>query len=171
MAAELCRLEAPVYACLGNHEYYADHYSPGEVVAFYRDAGITLLQDSVATVGDLVLLGRDDRTNPRRLSVRQLQDKFSIFNSQFSILLDHQPYHLEEAEQAGIDFQFSGHTHHGQVWPVSWLTDLLFEKAWGCLRKGNTQYYVSSGLGIWGAKIRVGTRSEYLVLHLLPEAY
>ena len=81
-------------------------------------------------------------------------------------MLDHQPYQLEEAEQAGIDFQFSGHTHRGQVWPVSWLTDAIFEKSWGRHVRGKTQYYVSSGLGIWGAKIRIGTRSEYLVLQV-----
>ena len=85
----------------------------------------------------------------------------------FTILLDHQPHHLEEAEEAGVDFQFSGHTHRGQVWPVSWVTDALFEKSWGHYQRGNTRYYISSGLGIWGPKIRVGTRSEYLVLHLV----
>ena len=82
----------------------------------------------------------------------------------FTILLDHQPYHLDEAEKNGIDFQFSGHTHYGQVWPVSWVTDAIYEDAFGPLRKGATQYYVSSGVGIWGGKFRIGTRSEYVVL-------
>jgi predicted MPP superfamily phosphohydrolase len=164
MAAELRRIEAPVYACLGNHEYYADYYTPGEVEQFYRDAGIVLLQDSVATLGNIIVLGRDDRTNPRRLSVRQLQEKFSVADTRYSVLLDHQPYHLEEAEKAGIDLQLSGHTHRGQVWPVSWITDALYECSWGSLRKGTTDYYVSSGLGIWGAKYRIGTQSEYVVV-------
>ena len=86
------------------------------------------------------------------------------YSNEFLILLDHQPYHLEEAEQNGIDFQFSGHTHHGQVWPVSWITDALYEKAYGSLQKGNTRYYISSGMGIWGGKFRIGTQSEYVVL-------
>ena len=33
--------------------------------------------------------------------------------------LGHQPYHLDESEHNGIDFQFSGHTHHGQLCPAS----------------------------------------------------
>ena len=86
------------------------------------------------------------------------------YSNEFFLLLDHQPYHLEEAEQNGIDFQFSGHTHHGQVWPVSWITDALYEKAYGSLQKGNTRYYISSGMGIWGGKFRIGTQSEYVVL-------
>jgi predicted MPP superfamily phosphohydrolase len=75
---------------------------------------------------------------------------------------------LEEAQKAGIDFQFSGHTHRGQVWPLSWITDALYECSFGPLRKGDTDYYVSSGLGIWGGRFRIGTRSEYLVLTIEP---
>lgn len=166
MAAELRRLEAPVYACLGNHEYYANYYSPGEVERFYREAGIVMLRDSVASLGNMAIVGRDDRTNTCRLSVRQLKDKFAIPQTTYAILLDHQPYHLEEAEAAAIDFQLSGHTHRGQVWPLSWITDALYECSWGPLHKGRTDYYVSSGLGIWGAKYRIGTQSEYVVVDI-----
>lgn len=164
MAAELRRIEAPVYACLGNHEYYADYYTPGEVERFFADAGIELLRDSVAATPFGNIIGRDDRSNRRRLGIKQIKEKYSVPDTQFAILLDHQPYHLEEAEAAGIDLQLSGHTHRGQVWPLSWVTDAVYECSWGSLRKGNTQYYISSGLGIWGAKYRIGTQSEYVVI-------
>lgn len=162
MAEEFQRLGCPVYACLGNHEYYAG--SP-QAQRFYADAGIQLLRDSVASVdGQLAVIGRDDRTNFRRKNLPMLMEQAD--NSLFTILLDHQPYALEESEQAGVDFQLSGHTHRGQVWPVSWITDFLYECSWGSHRRGQTNYYVSSGLGIWGGKFRIGTQSEYLVLHL-----
>jgi hypothetical protein len=108
------------------------------------------------------VIGRDDRTNRHRKPLSALTDSIDGF----SILLDHQPYHLEEAEQAGIDLQFSGHTHRGQIWPISWITDAIYEKSWGHHQRGNTRYYITSGLGIWGPRIRIGTRSEYLVLTL-----
>lgn len=167
MAEEFRRLKAPVYACLGNHEYYGGRK---EAMRFYEDASIRLLIDEVAkvTVRDgadtLIVIGRDDRTNKSRKSVRALMAEAP--KGYYTILMDHQPYHLEEAEQAGIDFQLSGHTHHGQVWPVSWIEDLIYENAFGPLRKGKTDYYVSSGIGIWGGKFRIGTRSEYLVVDL-----
>ena len=175
VAEEFHRLKAPIYACLGNHEYYS-----GEPKAqqFYKDAGIHLLRDSVARIGNLVIIGRDDRTNLHRKSIAEIIAQANANNptsaktidskKDFTILLDHQPYHLEEAEQNGIDFQFSGHTHHGQVWPISWITDAIYEDAFGPLQKGKTQYYVSSGMGIWGGKFRIGTRSEYVVLTILP---
>ena len=172
MAAELRRLQAPVYACLGNHEYYS-----GEPRAeqFYRDANIHLLIDSAAIVDSaLIIIGRDDRTNRRRKNLAQLTSdlKSQISNPEsfYAIVLDHQPYHLEEAEAAGIDFQLSGHTHRGQVWPISWITDALYECSWGSHQRGNTHYYVSSGIGIWGGKFRIGTQSEYVVATLTGEA-
>ena len=163
MAEELRRIEAPVYACLGNHEYYS-----GEPKAqqFYEEAGIRLLRDSAAVVGDLCIVGRDDRTNPHRKSLHQIMEEASGQRSLFTILLDHQPYHLEEAEREGIDLQLSGHTHYGQVWPISWIEDAMYECAYGSHRRGNTHYYVSSGIGIWGGKYRIGTRSEYVVCRL-----
>ena len=129
---------------------------------FFREAGITLLKDSVAHFKGVDVIGRYDRTELRRARLKDL----AAGQQGYTIVLDHQPYHLEEAEQAGVDFQFSGHTHRGQVWPLSWITDYIYECSWGHHQRGNTRYYVSSGLGIWGPKIRVGTRSEYLVMHL-----
>jgi predicted MPP superfamily phosphohydrolase len=82
------------------------------------------------------------------------------------IVLDHQPYNLEDAEAAGIDLQLSGHTHRGQIWPISCITDAMYEKSHGYLKKGNSHIYVSSGLGLWGGKFRIGTQSEYVVIDL-----
>ncbi|MDO4163857.1 MAG: metallophosphoesterase [Bacteroides sp.] len=164
MAEEFKRLKAPIYACLGNHEYYANEPLARK---FYDEAGITLLRDSVTTVGNLCLIGRDDRTNQHRKSLGVLMREAD--NSKYTILLDHQPYHLEQAERAGIDFQFSGHTHHGQVWPISWITQAIYEDAFGPWQRGNTRYYVSSGMGIWGGKFRIGTCSEYIVADIRKE--
>ena len=161
MAEEFHRLKAPVYACLGNHEYYA-----GEPRAqqFYKDAGIHLLIDEAATIdSSIVIVGRDDRTNMRRKPVKDLVNGLVNVQSPYIIVLDHQPYNLDRSEAAGVDFQLSGHTHRGQVWPISWITDHIYECSWGSHQRGSTQYYVSSGIGIWGGKFRIGTQSEYVV--------
>lgn len=162
MAGEFRRLAAPAYACLGNHEYYC---GIGLALKFYADAGITLLRDSAAYFGgNVCVIGRDDRSNARRKSLRALMRETD--REKYVIVLDHQPFNLEQAEKEGADFQFSGHTHHGQVWPVSWITEAVYEKACGPYRRGGTQYYISSGMGIWGGKFRIGTSSEYIVATL-----
>ena len=169
MAEEFRRLKAPVYACLGNHEYYS---GCPEAQQFYRDAGIHLLIDSTAVIDSaIVIIGRDDRTNPRRkplahLTAQANEAPSGAVGGAFTIVLDHQPYNLDRAEQAGVDFQLSGHTHRGQVWPISWITDHVYECSWGSYQRGHTRYYVSSGIGIWGGKFRIGTQSEFVVASL-----
>ena len=159
MAEVFHQLNAPVYACLGNHEYFS-----GEPRArqFYKEAGIHLLRDTAVVVDDLCIIGRDDRQNHHRKSLADIMR--NIDKSKYTIVLDHQPHHLEEAEEQGIDFQFSGHTHRGQIWPISWITDAIYECSFGPWQRGNTRYYVSSGLGLWGGQFRIGTQSEYVVV-------
>lgn len=159
MAACFRRIKASVYACPGNHEYYA---GIADAKKFFREAGVTLLCDSSVTIGgELTIIGRDDRSRAGRKSVAQIVKEAP--KTKYTILLDHQPYHLDRSARAGVDFQFSGHTHYGQMWPVSWIEDALYENAYGSMRKGNTDFYVSSGIGIWGGKFRIGTSSEYVV--------
>lgn len=160
----LNELKAPlgVYACMGNHEYISQ---PKAAAAFLEKTPIRLLKDEAVLVDNqFYVLGRDDRMNARRHPlaelVKGLDPHFPV------ILLDHQPYHLEEAERSGIDLQLSGHTHRGQIWPFSWIVDRMYEVSHGYLRKGKTHIYVSSGIGIWGGKFRIGTQSEYIVIDL-----
>ncbi len=158
MAQSFRHLNAPIVACTGNHEFFVGIPHARD---FYKQAGITLLRDEVLTIKGINIVGRDDRSNRKRKSLAELMK--AVDKTKYTILLDHQPFHLEEAERNGVDFQFSGHTHQGQLWPISWITNAIYEDSWGPLRKGDTQYYVSSGLGIWGAKFRIGTISEYIV--------
>ena len=166
MKEELSMLHAPlgVYAITGNHEFYGRHRE--EIYSYLKSAGITFLKDSVAIAGSaLYIVGRDDLTNKNRISLDSL-----LLNTDRSlpiILLDHQPKDLEDAARNGIDIQLSGHTHNGQFWPGNLLVKLLFEHSYGYFKKGNTQYYVSSGLGLWGPKYRIGTKSEVVVINLI----
>lgn len=149
-----------VYTCPGNHEYISNiENSRG----FISDSGITLLQDSIALVdSSFYIVGRDDYSNKSRKSLAELTK--NIDKSKPIIVLDHQPHNLSEAEQSNIDIQLSGHTHRGQFWPISIITDGMYEKSHGYLKKGNSNIYVSSGIGIWGGKFRIGTQSEYVVI-------
>jgi hypothetical protein len=51
------------------------------------------------------------------------------------ILMDHQPYELEEARIAGVDLQLSGHTHRGQIFPINLITKRMFETDWVIWKK------------------------------------
>ena len=162
-AEEFKRLNAPVMACLGNHEYIT---GLNKALDLLDETGIRLLRDETITMGGVTIAGRDDRINRRRKSVNQLLQ--GVDPNHYIILLDHQPYHLEEAEQSGVDLQLSGHTHRGQVWPLNWVTKKMYECDYGSYQRGKTNYYVSSGIGLWGGKFRIGTSSEYAVITITP---
>jgi len=163
--AVLQQIDAPmgVYSCTGNHDLL---FAVKEDAGFYKRSGITLLRDSSFTLDGITLIGRDDYTNRRREPLQSIMEQ--VDRSGFTLLLEHQPHHLDETVENEIDFQFSGHTHRGQVFPASLIADRLFELSHGYMQKEKTHFYVSSGIGIWGGKFRIGTRSEYLVLDLKP---
>ncbi len=148
-----------VYAIMGNHDYYA---GAERAAGFYARSGITLLRDEAVTVDNrFVIIGREDLTNRNRKSLNQILE--GVDKSKPLILLDHNPAQLSDAEQNGIDLQISGHTHNGQIFPINLLIRKMYPLPYGYRKTGNTNYYVSSGLGLWAAPVRIGTRGEILV--------
>jgi predicted MPP superfamily phosphohydrolase len=163
---DLRQLKAPlgVYYTLGNHEYRANRHAK---LRWIRKTGGTLLVDSVAMPDStFYLVGRDDAVNPARAALHTLMK--TADRSKPVIVLDHQPTTLFEVAMNGADLGLYGHTHNGQLWPYSLALKLLsiYECVYGYCRKGNTHFYVSSGLGCAGAPYRVGTHSELVILHL-----
>lgn len=155
-----------IFAIPGNHEYIGNAAS---AMQFMRQNGVNMLCDSVVNLPcGISILGRDDyyavRIKGGRASVENLVAQADSAN--YKILLDHQPFHLEEAENAGIDLQLSGHTHHGQLWPGNRITKAMYECSFGLHRRGNTNYYVSSGYGTWGPPIRTTCHPEMVVVRL-----
>lgn len=151
-----------VYAIMGNHEYIS---GANNSVEFLENAGVNVLRDSAALIdGRFYIVGRDDRSYFGRKPIWELTE--ALDKSKPVIVLDHQPYNLEEVVPHGVDIQISGHTHHGQIWPISWITNAIYELSHGYMKKENTHFYVSSGMGIWGGKYRIGTQSEYVVINL-----
>lgn len=165
MGEELSQLKAKygVFAINGNHEFYSE--TPNATQELLEKSGITVLRDSVALVDNsFYIVGRDDRTNPGRKSLNALTATLDA--NKTMLLLDHQPYVLDEAMNNNIDLQISGHTHNGQFFPINIIVKSMYELAHGYLQKGNTHYYVSSGLGIWGPLYRIGTQSEIVKINM-----
>jgi predicted MPP superfamily phosphohydrolase len=162
---DLQQIKAPfgVYAVLGNHEYIGGNIAATE--EFCKSSNIKCLRDEVWEINDLlILIGRDDRMNRHRLPLEELCRQVNNENHIPVILLDHQPFNLEEAVENNITLMLSGHTHAGQIFPISLIVRSMYEVTHGYKKKGNSHFYVSSGLGIWGPPVRIGTRSEVGVI-------
>lgn len=162
-------IQAPlgIFAITGNHEFIG---GPKKTIAYLESLGIKVLKDEVIKIADsFYLAGRMDHDMPRFSGVKRKSVDELLQNLDPAlplILLDHQPFHLENAEQCGVDLQLSGHTHHGQIWPLHYITKKIFELSWGYIKKGNTHFYISSGFGTWGPPVRIGNRPEVMNIEL-----
>jgi predicted MPP superfamily phosphohydrolase len=154
-------------AITGNHEFIG---GADVTIPYIEKKGIRILKDEVVTLeGAIQVIGRIDRDGARfRGGKRQPLDSLMklVDRSKPVILLDHQPLQLDESEKNGVDLQLSGHTHNGQMWPLNYITAKIYEVSYGYKKKGNTQIIVSSGFGIWGPRIRLGSRSEILLINI-----
>ncbi|MBN2318480.1 MAG: metallophosphoesterase [Acidobacteria bacterium] len=156
-----------VYAVTGNHEYIG---GIEETSAYLTDHNITLLRDQAIKVADAVyLVGREDLSANRfgNISRKNLTELMQGVDKRYAvILMDHQPFGLEEAASNGVDLQLSGHTHYGQLWPINYIVRSVYELPWGYMKKGDTHYYVSNGVGTWGPPVRIGNRPEIVHIQL-----
>ena len=150
-----------IFTINGNHEFINGVEAS---VRYAEQLGMKVLRDEYIIIdSSFYIIGRED-VAMRQFTGKERKTLEAIISSIDSgypkILLDHTPVRLEQAEKNGIDLQFSGHTHHGQIWPGNIITNMIYEVSWGYLKKGNTHYYVSSGAGTWGPPVRTGSKSE-----------
>lgn len=156
-----------VYAITGNHEFIggvepAVAYLEKHKVKFLRDTA--LLIDSAFWIA-----GRNDKdmkrfTGKNRKTLAEIlmdvDKKYPV------ILMDHQPFNLEQAAENGADIQFSGHTHNGQMFPLSLITKAIYNPDWGFKKIDNCNFYISCGVGTWGPPVRIGNYPEIVSAEL-----
>lgn len=156
-----------VFASTGNHEYINGINGTSK---FITENGITLIRDSSMLIADsFILAARDDasKRNFKGESRKLLKEILTSADKNYPIiLLDHTPFKLAEAETNGVSLQLSGHTHHGQMFPLNLITKMIYEVSWGYKKKRETHYYVSCGVGTWGPPVRIGSVSEIVKLNI-----
>lgn len=165
------------YACYGNHDIEEKilagftfgnkkdkKESDVRMDAFLEKAGITLLRDEGVLVDDsFYLYGRPDMHRPGRgIQKRKTPEEITegMDKRLPIIVIDHEPAELDELAAAGVDVDLCGHTHNGQTFPGNLTIRLMWENAYGYLQKGQMHNIVTSGVGVFGPYIRVGTKAE-----------
>ena len=151
-----------IFGITGNHEYIG---GVGPAVKYISEHGVSELRDERIDIAGITIIGREDRSaGKNRMSISELAE--GIDPSKPLIVMDHQPFKLDEAVSIGADLQLSGHTHHGQLWPLNFITKKVYELSFGYIQKGKTHVYVSCGAGLWGPPVRLGSRPEIVQIIL-----
>ena len=154
-----------VYFATGNHDEFSDR---SKFLTTLTRAGVRILHnEKIELDGGLQLIGVHDGEAGEPTRFRKILDRVQIDRQRASILLTHQPSNLAVPEEAGVSLQVSGHTHGGQFWPWTHVVSRVHGRfAYGLNRLNSLQVLTSSGVGTWGPPIRVGTRSEIVLITL-----
>jgi predicted MPP superfamily phosphohydrolase len=162
----LRRLKAPlgVWAVDGNH---ASHGSPSTSVAETDASPLRTLRDElVQPAPGLFLAGR------RHLSRHDRQQAVPEWNPGRNhapgalVLMAHVPAAAKSAARAGVGLMLSGHTHGGQIWPLSIATRVVNPLLAGRYEIEGMTVLVSRGTGTWGPRMRLWPPGEIMVVTL-----
>lgn len=160
--APLKELQVPVLAVFGNHEMYLNGNLGEEVLA---GTGVMLLRNRSVEIQGVQIIGIDDNYN----RIKEMMSGIVYDPSRFVLLLNHQTVSFEELIEQKIDLTLSGHTHKGQIFPFNLLVKLRYPYLAGYFREGDSHLYIGAGTGTWGPAMRLGSRNEMTLIHLIKE--
>jgi uncharacterized protein len=162
---EIIQVPLGVWLVNGNWE----HWRPDEKeLKVYEAAGVKLLNNSAAELtAGVWVVGIDDEVGNPDLA-RAL---IGVPEKAFKIGLFHSPAFFDRS-QNHFDLALAGHTHGGQVrlpfFPPLWLPEGSGRFISGWYKGGDTQMYVSRGLGNSILDIRFGSRPELPIIEVGP---
>lgn len=158
----LLRPSLGIYFVTGNHEEFR---SNERFVHAIRKTGIRVLMNEIVNVNGLQVIGVDDHDSNNPDTFAKILSEIGIDRFAPSILIKHQPTLLDVALKAGVSLQLSGHTHHAQMWPFTYIARWIYKGYdYGLHRFGSMQVYTSSGVGTWGPPMRIGTKAEIVAM-------
>ena len=159
------RLPGGIYFVAGNHEYYLAERTASGFVDALKEVSIRILHNEKIDLDGVQLVGVDDKSASKKDDLQKIFDHITIERSAPSILLRHAPFDLDMAAAKGFSLALFGHTHQGQIFPLNFLTKKIYKGYdYGLKNHGATQIYTSSGVGTWGPPLRLGTRSEIVLI-------
>lgn len=165
-----------VYAVYGNHDidekilmgftfdWGGKQLHNEKMTNFMKECNIKLINDESVLINDeFYLVGRRDTDKPgtedgTRAEISELTKDLDKAKPIF--VLSHEPDELQKTADAGADIDFSGHTHDGQLFPGNLTIGLFWENPCGMIKKDNMYSIVTSGVGVYGTFMRVGTDAE-----------
>lgn len=179
---ELIRLYKSIDSKYGVYSVYGNHDVSEMIIAgftftsdekpvadprmddFLERAGVKNLRDEYVLVNNsFYIYGRPDaQKEGKGIDGRKTPAEVTQgLNKELPILvIDHQPRQLQELADAGVDVDFSGHTHDGQIFPLNLTSKLIWENSKGVLKKDSMYNITTSGVGFYGPGVRVGTNAE-----------
>jgi uncharacterized protein len=160
------KVKAPIFYVTGNHENYL---GLDKLLNVMRTSKIKMLRDETVMFKGVQLIGFDYPFEGTGITLEEKLRKVRIKKGVPNILLYHAPTEFDAAKKKGIDVMISGHVHGGQIVPFNFLVKLAFKYTQGYHDINGMKVIISQGAGTWGPPMRLGTRSEIIVLRVNPK--
>lgn len=161
----LKNVNMPIFFVTGNHEFY---HGANDLVDAIKEVGVRVLENESIEFKGINLVGVHDMTGLKFGYLKPDIDKaMSGTNKQIpTVLMAHQPRYAAKNLNDSVDLYISGHTHAGQIFPFSFFVWLQQKYVYGLYKTKNSQIYITSGAGFWGAAMRVFAPKEIAILNL-----
>ena len=159
-------LSAPlgVWAVEGNHE---SHGGPAAASGSWSGNPLRMLRDEVVQPAPgLFLAGRRSFHRHGRGQAMPEWNPGGKRPPGGMILMAHVPSAAEAAARSGVGLMLAGHTHGGQIWPLSYATRMTNPLLAGRYEVGGMTVLVSRGAGTWGPRMRLWRPGEILLVTL-----
>lgn len=156
---ELLGVSAPIYYVAGNHDAYVNLLRVKDIL---KSAGVIVLDNQVEECKGIQIAGTGLE------EVKDVINSMNIDATRPCIMLRHYPNGVDVALEHGVDLMLSGHTHGGQMFPITLINHFAFEYNKGLYKVGNGYIYTSNGTGTTGPPMRFGTKSVISSIKLIP---
>ena len=154
------KIKKDIYFVNGNHEYYLKGFK--NKIEQLKKFKIKVLKNSSIQINEINLIGIDDlQSIHSKIKFVEKLNKKNLFN----LVLSHKPDIWDNIKSKN-DLMLSGHTHNGQIFPFNFLVKLKFKFIYGIYEYKKSKLYVSSGVGCWGPKLRIGSSNEIINIQL-----
>ena len=161
-----------IWYVFGNHDSGynrngEDDFTGEDLVRELEKNHVHVLSDMTELIDDrFYLVGREDASRSGRMGIEDLVS--GLDPEKYMIVMDHQPTDYDNEAAVKADLVLSGHTHGGQVFPVTYVGEWfdINDNTYGFERRGGTDFIVTSGISDWEILFKTATKSEYVIINI-----
>ena len=157
-------LNKPIFFISGNHEFYLKEWT--KISNEFHKFNIKIIDNKKHIFSGINIVGISDDLSEknREYMIQELQEK-----NKFNLILMHKPSIVWKKLTSVVDLMLCGHTHNGQIFPFNFLVRLKHKYLYGIFKNKKSTLYVSSGIGCWGPKMRLGSHNELVQIIIRKE--
>ena len=135
----------------------------------HMQKGLKVKKGDVVSAGQTIgKVGSTGHSTGNHLHLQIEQNGKPIDPEKYMIVMDHQPTDYDNEAAVKADLVLSGHTHGGQVFPVTYVGEWfdINDNTYGFERRGGTDFIVTSGISDWEILFKTATKSEYVIINI-----